>query len=64
MTIMEVFFITEVNSDVEFVPGSDVLISQVNEEQNVPEHFIYFFQEQRQFFYLTRSEKQFIFFIQ
>ena len=30
-------------------------------EENVPEHFIYFFQEQRNFFYLTRSEKQFIF---
>ena len=35
MTIMEVFFITKVNSDVEFVPGSDVLISQVNEEENI-----------------------------
>ena len=35
MTIMEVFFITEVNSDVEFVPGSDVLISHVNEEENI-----------------------------
>ena len=30
-------------------------------EENVPEHFIYFFQEQRIFFYLTRSEKQFLF---
>ena len=27
----------------------------------MPEHFIYFFQEQRPFFYLTRSEKQFFF---
>ena len=30
-------------------------------EENVPEHFIYFFQEQRHFFYLTITEKQFIF---
>ena len=33
-------------------------------EENVPEHFIYFFQEQRNFFYLNRSEKQFIIFLQ